>query len=573
MREDFLFSIKNFFQKKRNLVFFLLGGALILSFFLFSFFPKEKIAFGVKIANENFGGLSYLKAKKKLEELIENYYKKEIIFHFYSISKKTSPKKLGIEFDIEETLKKAQQLGKNESFFKNLKAKALALTGKFNFPLKVKFKTGKDGVLLLEKFISENFSQFETLPQNAQIIFDKKSFKFKILPGKAGKVFNKEKIKEILEKDAQFLTTEDIFLSLEKTNPEIDEKKAISAQTFANEILDLSPFLLLIDKKIFYLERKIIASWFNFFPQKIGKSPTLKADLNQKAIEEYLSLRSKSFTVLPQNARLAYKNGKLIIISPAKEGKILDIKKSAKTIKEKILKKERKIILATKKVKPEITKETIDKLGIEKLIGKGETSFAGSPKNRIHNIKVATAKFDGLLIKPGEIFSFNKYLGNVGPEEGYLPELVIKNKKTIPEYGGGICQVSTTMFRAAVYSGMKIIERRPHAYPVRYYTPIGFDATVYLPSPDFKFKNNTPGYILIQAKIIGTKLIFEFYGKDDGRKVIVKGPYQYDIKKDGSMKAKLYQEVWKNGKLLFKDVFFSSYKSPKLYPVIRNPLE
>ncbi len=144
--------------------------------------------------------------------------------------------------------------------------------------------------------------------------------------------------------------------------------------------------------------------------------------------------------------------------------------------------------------------------------------------------------------------------------------LVIKNNKTVPEYGGGVCQVSTTMFRAAVYSGLEITERKSHAYPVKYYNPQGFDATVYLPSPDLKFKNNTGNWILIQAKIKDNNLTFEFYGKDDGRKVIVKGPYQYDFQEDGSMKARLEEEVWKNGELILKKTFLSFYKSPNLYP-------
>ncbi|MGB4253801.1 MAG: VanW family protein, partial [Minisyncoccales bacterium] len=300
--------------------------------------------------------------------------------------------------------------------------------------------------------------------------------------------------------------------------------------------------------------------------QKKDNQITLSPSLNEELIQNYLAEISNSINIEARNPVLSFEEGVLKIIIAPKTGKILKIEESAKKIQENILAKEKQISLRFEEVEPKITEEKINELHIEKLIGTGTSNFAGSPKNRIHNIKIATAKFNGMLIAPDEEFSFNQALGEVGPAQGYLPELVIKNNKTVPEYGGGVCQVSTTMFRAAVYSGLEITERKSHAYPVKYYNPQGFDATVYLPSPDLKFKNNTGNWILIQAKIKDNNLTFEFYGKDDGRKVIVKGPYQYDFQEDGSMKARLEEEVWKNGELILKKTFLSFYKSPNLYP-------
>ena len=206
-------------------------------------------------------------------------------------------------------------------------------------------------------------------------------------------------------------------------------------------------------------------------------------------------------------------------------------------------------------------------MGINTLIGQGISNFAGSPKNRIHNIKTGLAKFNGLILNPQEEFSFNALLGGSGPEQGFLPELVIKKDKTVPEYGGGLCQVSTTLFRAAVNSGLEITERAPHAFPVEYYYPQGFDATVYEPSPDLKFINNTPGHLLIEGLIQGSQLIFNFYGTDDGRRVKIKGPYVLEKKEDGSMKTVLYQEVYQQDELISQETFYSNYDSPDLFPV------
>jgi len=163
-------------------------------------------------------------------------------------------------------------------------------------------------------------------------------------------------------------------------------------------------------------------------------------------------------------------------------------------------------------------------LGISDVLGTGTSDFKGSPRNRIHNIKTGAEILNGLLIKPGEKFSLITALGEIDGEHGFKQELVIKQNRTIPEFGGGLCQIGTTVFRTAIDGGLPIVERRNHSYRVSYYEPAGTDATIYSPSPDLKFSNDTGAHILIQTKIQGTKLIFEFWGKDDGREIAYTKP-------------------------------------------------
>lgn len=205
-------------------------------------------------------------------------------------------------------------------------------------------------------------------------------------------------------------------------------------------------------------------------------------------------------------------------------------------------------------------------LGIGELLARGESDFSGSPANRIHNIVEGTKRYHGLLLPAGQEFSFNEFLGPVDREHGFKPELVIKNNRTIPEFGGGLCQVSTTVFRAATNAGLKITQRRNHAYAVRYYGIPGFDATIYPPYTDLRFTNNTPGYILFQAKIEGTKLTFEVWGTSDGRAVTVDGPHPYGRTSNGAVKATLVQTVIKDGAVIVDDTFYSNYRSPALFP-------
>ncbi len=297
--------------------------------------------------------------------------------------------------------------------------------------------------------------------------------------------------------------------------------------------------------------------------------------VDKNSIKSYLEDLARKINHDPTDAKFTVTDGKVSTFAEAQDGITLDVEKSTQKIIDalNLVTIPQQISLDYASKKPEINYAEVNDLGVSALIGEGTSNFKGSPVNRVHNIKVATERYNGLLIKPGEEFSFVDILGEVDGDHGYLPELVIKNNVTEPEFGGGICQVSTTAFRAAIYSGLKITARKNHAYPVSYYNPQGMDSTVYVPRPDLRFKNNTPGYILIQTKIVGTTLTFSFYGSDDGRKTTVDGPTITERQPDGALKASFTQHVFdKDGKEIINDVFNSSYNSPYRYPHPGGPV-
>ena len=171
--------------------------------------------------------------------------------------------------------------------------------------------------------------------------------------------------------------------------------------------------------------------------------------------------------------------------------------------------------------------EELKKRGIKDLIATGESDFSVSSWNRKTNIRIGIASFNGLLLQKGEVFSIGKELGAITSAKGYKSELVIKSNETIPELGGGLCQVSTTAFRGALQAGFEIVERWPHAYAVFHYEPYGTDSTIYPPLKDFKFKNNTQGAILIQTYLDeeGEIAYVNYFGTKDERQVNILGPY------------------------------------------------
>src|SRR3989344_3810983 len=165
-----------------------------------------------------------------------------------------------------------------------------------------------------------------------------------------------------------------------------------------------------------------------------------------------------------------------------------------------------------------VTSDELRNMGIKEFVTVGESDFSNSPANRRHNIAVGLSKFQGHIIAKDEIFSFDKVLGPVDGRAGYLKELVIKGEQTIPDYGGGLCQVSTTAYRGIWEYGFPITQRKNHSYMVNHYSPQGTDATVYPPNIDMKFKNDSPGALLLQTHSEGDLAYFIYYGTKDERK-------------------------------------------------------
>jgi vancomycin resistance protein YoaR len=169
-------------------------------------------------------------------------------------------------------------------------------------------------------------------------------------------------------------------------------------------------------------------------------------------------------------------------------------------------------------------------LGITEMVAEATTTFAGSSHNRRINIALATAKMDGVIVGPGEEFSFNKYLGELEADEGWVEAAVIFADRTGTGLGGGVCQVSTTIFRAAFSGGFTIIERNSHGYRVGFYEqggfPPGLDAAIFTPERDFRFQNDTPHHLLIEASIYPAtdQLQFRFYSTNTGRIVEIEAP-------------------------------------------------
>jgi len=315
------------------------------------------------------------------------------------------------------------------------------------------------------------------------------------------------------------------------------------------------------------------------FKKKIHLTPVFL--WNKEAVLDTISSLKEKIDIPAQDALFRFSGGKVLSFKPSKNGQAVNEKELMKRIEDSMPKIASggatflTIPITVETIFPVSSTTDVNSFGIKERIGRGYSQFGGSIPGRIHNVALAAAKLNGILIKPGEIFSFNQTIGDISAATGYQSAYIIKDGRTVLGDGGGVCQVSTTLFRAALDAGLPIIERHEHSYRVHYYEDGGYkaglDATVFDPTDDLKIKNDTPSYILIQTvtDTDNLTLTFELYGTSDGRKAEI---LNHTVWGAAPPPPDLYQDDPTLPKGVVKQVDFSAWgaKASFQYKVIRN---
>lgn len=551
----------------------LLGGVFIIIVSsiggLYAFNARHEAVYGVRVAKTAIHNTPYETAHEQLRSRADEFYARELTFRVGSTERSSLPAYTGMDISLEQTLDEAYRVGRtgalHERIVQQIRA---ALLGK-DIELAVLFDEKE-----FDRFVTNIFGPLHTPAQNASYSYNANADSFDFVAPKEGTVIDLDLLRSDLRARAQSLSSESITVVRKDQQPITETTGTQEALADAQGILARGMILATQDDS-WKVADEDLAGWIEFEPRATADGAyELTVTFSVDAIEAYLAELAPGLNTPARDAQFTIVDGRVEAFQLERPGYQLRSSESAEAIRTALSNGLTKATLLFDTTPPSITIEDIENLNINALLGRGESDFAGSPANRIHNIKVGARKYQGMMIAPGEEFSFNQNLGEVDAANGYLPELVIKNNETVPEYGGGICQVSTTLFRAAVYSGLDITARQNHSYVVRYYGTPGFDATIYPPFPDMRFRNNTPGHILLQYRISGTKLIFEIYGQDDGRNVEVIGPTLYDQQENGAVKAWVKQTVTgSDGSIIEEQTFYSNYRSAENYPVNRNPLE
>ncbi|NNJ09809.1 vanomycin resistance protein VanB [Chloroflexales bacterium ZM16-3] len=332
---------------------------------------------------------------------------------------------------------------------------------------------------------------------------------------------------------AQALSPQDIAIRTRSLLPIVGDTALVRAQARAADLLQ-SPIELTHNDR----------SWV-WPPEKLAELLRVEPDGDGLAVRVDESLLTQSVEGLAQvvdtgtaEPRLRFGGGQVKIIQEGKPGWRLRQDEAAAQIADLLQSSSpttRTLALPVEQLTPKITEATLPSLGIKELVGEGLSSFSGSAQYRITNIKAGAARMDGVLIAPGEEFSFNRQLGDVDEANGFVEGYAIIGNRTQLEWGGGVCQDSTTVFRAAFWAGLPITERHAHAFYISWYDRFGLgpqgngqgmDASIYTGVNDLKFVNDTGNWLLMQADVdeVGQVLAIRLYGTRPNRVVRLEGP-------------------------------------------------
>jgi len=576
-------EVKKSFQRltlKWGLISFF--GLLLLIFITYHLAYFKKIYPGVSIAYQNV-------ENKTIEEgsnYLENYINQNKASSLKLASQENQLweielEKLDFFYDTNLSVEKAYQVGRNKKPFLDLKNKTKSYFQGTNLGLDYSLNQN-----LLEEKIATIASQvfIPAIEPTIEVLEATPSggtSRISIKQGEDGQQLDKRGLINIIAQQITQVSFESISLPLIYTSPVLTEEQIKNTQKRAEKFLD-KRLILKEEENLWKLEEKELIELLSF-----------TNGFNQDEIKNWASELSLIINRDPQNASFRFSEGKVAEFKPAKEGKKLEEDQTVDLIVKGLGKLEENQIqdainLPITTSQPIIKTTDVNSLGIKELVGRGVSSFRGSISSRIHNINLASSRLNGLLIPPEEVFSFNQALGDVSRSTGYQEAYIIKDGRTVLGDGGGVCQVSTTLFRAALDTGLPIIERKAHAYRVSYYeqgSSVGLDATVFSPTADLKIKNDTPAYLLIQTYFDqkNYRLTFEIYGASDGRSVSISKSRMWDqsppppdlyqddptlptgqIKqidwKSWGAKASFDYRVNRSGEVLQNRTFYSNYR-------------
>jgi vancomycin resistance protein YoaR len=586
------------------------SSCLVFAFAAYNFYYLNRVSPGVYFANKSMVGMNKQSAYMFVSKNIDDYNASPVSFVISGNNVDLKLSEAGVNFDKWQTVEKIMSVGKSGNFFENFATK-LTLPFRHVDVSPVYFVD----YALFDRATNLGFDHFEKAPRDATINI--KNSQPVIVPEVNGNVVDESLLIANLKQNINRFSPNPIEVNLISSEPFI---KALQAQKALEKVKSLNDrnISLVFGYDKWTLAGDNLFEILQFQPQgytsgslmsfNLGSNldiqtitessstaPDLEVSLNQNMLDTFIADIAQSVDKPTVNATLKFDGGKITQFLPAQDGQRLDIVKTKELLLSKVsidnmeASQNINIELPVSVTKAQIDNPEVNSLGIRELVGRGISYFAGSIPNRIFNVGLGASLVSGTLVGPGETFSFDKLVGPVSAAQGFKQAYVISSGRTVLDDGGGICQVSTTVFRAALNAGFPIVERTAHAYRVGYYEQHGFgaglDATVWSPSVDLKFKNDTDHHILVQAIVdnANLKLEVDIYGTSDGRKVEVSNPvvtgqtppppplYQDDPSlPSGTVKqvdfaawgakSVFTQKVYKGGQLLIDKTFYSNFK-------------
>ncbi len=549
---------------------------------------------GVSVAGVDVSGLSINDAALKLSQTLSFPITGKILFRDADKVWVVTPAELGMVFDPSASALAAYKYGRSGGLFG-------ALTGQIS--------AGGPGsdvapVVIFDQRVAYTYLQNIAVQVDQQVVeasLHLDGTNVVAQPGQLGRLLNLDATLIYLGAQLQSFRDGEVPLVIREAAPKLLD---VSSQADAARRILSQPLTITVpnyregDPGPWTYDIPVVANMLAVSVVDNGGRSEMQVVLNPAALRQTLNELKTYVDRQPANARFVFNNETVQIeaIQASKVGRLMDVEASITAINDALLRGEHTVALTVSEAQPAVSDTaTGADLGITQEIMSYTSYFYGSSNERIQNIQAASSSFHGILVAPGETFSMGNYMSDVSLENGYAEALIIYGGRTIKGVGGGVCQVSTTLFRTVFFAGFPVAERIPHAYRVSYYEKTasndidpklaGLDATVYFPLVDFKFVNDTPYWLLMDTvlNVDARTLTWKLYSTPDGRSVewdttgpsnVVPAPAplfeENPELKDGEIKQIDYsaqgadvtvtRTVWKNGQVYFTDDFQTHYQ-------------
>lgn len=452
-------------------------------------------------------------AEDVVEEAYADFYKNPVHLVYGEQTWQPSAAELGVSVNITRAVAHAATLGRDENRLRNARAMAAIWTYGFDVPLEVQIDEQA-----VQAYVLQVAQEIEVAPRNADLRLN--GAQVLVTSARTGQqVLVDQTVRDIVVA-LQTMQPQPVIVRTRRLSPMVENTDIapIVAQVRA---LFSQPLIVSVGPEDEYLCANLTHCSWQWSPEQVAHWVALRRSYTPEGMPEYtihIDRTAMQRSLLPvadmlrkdgNLPRIDWNNGNPYIFQEGTKGRGVDatlaVERMYTALHDGGVFGPRVVSLPISDTPPPVIQSNIAELGITELIGAGVSSFLSSAPYRITNIRAGARRMHGVVLAPGDYFSFNQALGPVNGYTGFVQGSAIVGNRTQMEWGGGLCQVSTTMFRAAFWTGLEIVERHEHRFRISWYEelgePPGLDATIFTGVADFRFRNDTDGYILIQAYV------------------------------------------------------------------------
>jgi len=502
---------------------------LAVAFFVFRVAYADKVYPAVVVGDVAVGGMTVDQAAATVQQRAEALEQGTITFTFGGQTWTPTLAEIGAEVDVDGSVDAAYALGRSDNAVERLGFANKLLRSDQHVPLRMTVDPEA-----LDRWFDSVDADINRRAVDATLAVN--GTDVTITPEQTGVIVDREAGKDLILGALRGLQPVETELPTRVEEPNIYASDLEPHRERLLAALD-GPIVATFEGQSWDIPAGDLVQFLTVDVAWVDGATKVEMQLDREALSNYLRDGfSGQVNRAPVDATVAWdtSQGGLVALTPSQDGAALRANAFADAVAQSFLGDQSVVEIPVVVTKPAVDANNLGALGIDGLLARGDSNYEGGNPDRDTNIEVGTELLNGELVAPGEEFSFNQAVGEITPEKGFVEAGVIEAETIGRDVGGGICQVSTTVFRAALMAGLPITEWWPHSLRLQGYErdgwSAGFDASILQAGSDpalwgdFRFLNDTDGYLLVQAWNDYPHNIVEIYGNDDGRTVELSEP-------------------------------------------------